>query len=193
MLPGNSNENSFRDWLDRFEKGDGSAADEVVGVYYERLVRLAQRRLSNLPPQIADDEGAVISALRSFFSGVQSGQFSKVKEQEDLWRILATITARKAIRQLRSHWKQSGERQRVNRENDVKYLLSRNPSPEDEAMMIDQCQARLDSLGDPTLQKIACMRLEGFSTQEIADRLAVHVRSVQRKLKLIETKWLESD
>ena len=98
----------YEAWRQRFEAGEESAATSLVDVFYERLVRLARKRLSGMPPQVADDEGAVISALRSFFSGIQDGQFTKIDDEHDLWRVLATITARKAVRQLRVHWKQSG-------------------------------------------------------------------------------------
>ena len=44
---------------------------------------------------MADDEGAVISALRSFFSGIDDGQFHDIDDENNLWRLLSTITARK--------------------------------------------------------------------------------------------------
>ena len=184
---------NFADWLERFERGDPSAADEVVEVFYERLVRLANRRLAGMPPQLADDEGAVVSALRSFFSGVENGQIQSLNTENDLWRVLATITARKSIRQLRSHWKQSGQADHVDRNRQVESLLSREPSPQDAAIMLDEFQHRLETLPDETLRKIALLGLEGLTPTEIAEHLAIHVRSVQRKIRLIESHWLAMD
>lgn len=181
------------DVLGRFERGDESAAEEIVEAYYERLVRLARKRLQSMPPQVADEEGAVVSALRSFFSAVQDGQFRKIHDEDDLWRLLATITARKAIRQLRVYWKQSGEANRVRREQDVQSLLSVKSSPEEEALLLEEFRHRIESLSDETLREIALMKLEGCENQEIADRLKIHVRSVQRKLKLIESQWIQSE
>lgn len=71
-------------WLERFEGNDQAAAQEIADAYHERLVRLARKRLAQLPPQVGDDEGAVISALRSFFSGVQADQFPKLLDGDDL-------------------------------------------------------------------------------------------------------------
>ncbi len=183
----------FGDWLNRFEQGDPSAAEEVVDVFYERLVRLARQRLAGMPPQVADDEGAVVSALRSFFSGIENGQIRSINTENDLWRILATITARKSIRQLRTHWKQSGQGDHVSRSRQVESLLSRDPSPQEEAIMIEEFQSRLAALDDDLLKQIAQYSLEGLGTAEIAERLSIHVRSVQRKIRLIEAKWLERD
>lgn len=181
------------DWLERLEAGDDKAVSELVGIVYQQLVGFARKKLIGMPPQVADDEGAVISALRSFFSGVQNGQFPEMQDENDLWRVLATITARKAIRQLRVHWKQSGEAGRVKRNADIDHLVSRFSSPEDNAITMDEFECRLDDLDDPLLKKIALMRLEGLETSDIADQLSIHIRSIQRKLKLIESKWLESD
>lgn len=181
------------DLLARFDQGEDSAAKEIVDAYYERLVGLARKRLGNLPPQVADEEGAVISALRSFFSAVQGGQIRQVDDEHDLWRLLAMITARKAIRQMRVYWKQSGEANRVTRDAELRSLVSTSPNPADEAMLLEECQTRLQALDDPTLEKIALMKLEGCNNQEIVDRLSIHIRSVQRKLKLIEAKWLDAE
>lgn len=71
--------------------------------------------------------------------------------------------------------------------------MAREPSPEDESILVEECQRRMESLADPTLQTIARMKLEGCENGEIASRLSIHIRSVQRKLKLIESKWLESE
>ena len=180
-------------WLERLELGDESAVNELVGIVYQQLLSFARTKLTGLPPQVADDEGAVISALRSFFSGVQNGQFPQMQDEHDLWRVLATITARKAIRQLRVHWKQSGEAGRVNRNADINHLVSRFSSPDDDAITFEEFNRRLNELDDPVLKQIAVMRLEGLESSEIAEQLSIHIRSVQRKLKLIESKWLESE
>jgi DNA-directed RNA polymerase specialized sigma24 family protein len=182
---------TINDWIERFAADDDDAATPIVDAYYDRLVRFARSRLKGLPPQVADDEGAVVSAFRSFFSGVRGRQYDRLENREDLWRVLATITARKAIAQYRRHWKQSGERDRVQHLPDFERMTSSQPTPEEVAAFLDDCRARVEGLGNETLQRIALLKLEGHATGEIAERLGVHVRSVQRKLKLIETQWMQ--
>lgn len=182
---------TINDWIERFAADDDDAATPIVDACYDRLVRFARNRLKGLPPQIADDEGAVVSAFRSFFSGVRGRQYDRLENREDLWRVLATITARKAIAQYRRHWKQSGERDHVQRVPDFERIASADPSPVEVAAFLDDCRARVDRLENETLRRIALLKLEGHTTGEIAERLGVHVRSVQRKLKLIETQWLQ--
>ncbi len=47
----------------------------------------------------------------------------------------------------------------------------------------------LDLLRDETLREIAVMRIEGYSVEEIATKLGIGMRSIERKLQLIRTKW----
>lgn len=181
------------DWIARLKSGDVVATQELVEAFYDRLVGLAKHRLGGLPPQVADEEGAVISALRSFFSGIKNGGLSQVQDNQDLWRVLATITARKAIRQWRVYQKQSGEGGKITRGIDLQNLVSRQPAPEVEAQILEEFQQRIDSLDNPVLKKIVWLKLEGLETSEIAERLSLHVRSIQRKLKLVESTWLEDN
>lgn len=180
------------DWYERYEAGDAAACDDLVDACYERLLQVARRRLNVLPPSVADAEGAVISALRSFFSGVDGQRFTRLDDRDNLWRVLATITSRKAVRQLRQHWKQSGEGDRIDRAVDVQRLLSAKPLPDDEAVFREECERCLDLLPDDRLRQVALLVLQGCDTRDISDRLAIHIRSVQRKVRLIESIWLSS-
>ena len=188
-----NNDENTTEWITRLKSGDESAMEELVDAFYDRLVRLAKHRMVGMPPQVADDEGAVISALRSFFSCIEDGQFSRVQDDHDLWRVLATITARKAIRQCRVYLKQSGEGGNIKRDFDLQNLVSREPSPEAESQMIEEFQRRIDSLEDATLRDVVFLKLEGFDAKEIAEKLSLHVRYVQRKLKLVESIWMNDN
>jgi len=48
-----------------------------------------------------------------------------------------------------------------------------------------------ESLGDDSLRRIVCLRLEGFTGEEIAEQLGCNRRTVTRKLELIRETWLE--
>ncbi len=180
------------EWIDRLARSDDRAAEQLVDRYYQKLVSVAQKKLEVMPPQVADDEGAVVSALRSFFSGVPGGQFPRLVDRDDLWRVLATITARKAIAQVRRHWKKRGEAGKMARSRDMDRLLSNDPSPDQLAEFLEECTRRIDDLKDETLREIVLLRLQGWETGEIAEKLSVHQRTIQRKLSLIQSEWLEA-
>jgi IS30 family transposase len=59
------------------------------------------------------------------------------------------------------------------------------------AQAIEECSRLLDRLQDDSLRQIACWKMEGYTNDEIAERLNVVTRTVERKLKIIRQKWTE--
>ena len=175
--------------LERLNRGEQDVSDDVFKTYYTKLIGLARRRLAVAPPQIADEEGAVISAFRSFFSGIENNDFDQIEDRHELWNILVTITVRKAIKQLRLHFKKSGEGNQIDRSANLDTVRNAEPTPERVVELLDQCEFLVAQLEDPTLRQIAVLRLQGLETREIADVVDLHQRSVQRKIALIESKW----
>lgn len=175
--------------ITRFLQGDESFADEVVELYFDRLVSLARSKLTSVPPQIADSEGAVVSALRSFFSGLHKNGFPKLNDQNELWRVLAIITVRKAVAQIRRHWKKSGEGGKVDVDAELNDLIVNAPSPDNVVALLDECEQRVESLQDDALRQVAIRILAGYDTADIANELNVNRRTVQRKLALIQKIW----
>jgi DNA-directed RNA polymerase specialized sigma24 family protein len=57
--------------------------------------------------------------------------------------------------------------------------------------MAEESQRLLGSLGDTELESVALWKMEGFTNQEIAGKLACGLRSVERKLRLIRTIWAQ--
>jgi DNA-directed RNA polymerase specialized sigma24 family protein len=55
------------------------------------------------------------------------------------------------------------------------------------------CRRLLEKLGDPQLRQVAVAKMEGFSNQEIAQRLDCALRTVERRLKLIRDEWKEDN
>lgn len=62
----------------------------------------------------------------------------------------------------------------------------------DPAMLAEfqnSCENLLDQLDDSMLQTVALLRLEGYSVDEIAERIGCAKRSVERRLNLIRSIW----
>lgn len=172
-------------------EGDENEAQRLFDQYYVQLVDVAKRKMRAIPSQVADDEGAVISAFRSFFSGVRGGQFPNLDSRDDLWRVLATLTARKSVAQIRHHWRKRGEADNVHEPDAVNVLRSTEPTADEATAFLEDVQTRIDQLSDDRMREIVLMRLEGWATDEIAEELNVHRRTVQRKLSLVERTWCE--
>ncbi|MBM4076670.1 MAG: hypothetical protein FJ267_13655, partial [Planctomycetes bacterium] len=71
-------------------------------------------------------------------------------------------------------------------------ILSREPTPEFAAEVADQLDLllkELDKTGDLNLRRVALMRMNGFSTSEVAEELRCVRRTVERKMTLIARIW----
>jgi DNA-directed RNA polymerase specialized sigma24 family protein len=58
-------------------------------------------------------------------------------------------------------------------------------------MVAEEFQRLLDALEDDGLRDVAVRRMEGYTCDEIADRLGCARRTVARRLDLIRKTWLE--
>jgi DNA-directed RNA polymerase specialized sigma24 family protein len=60
-------------------------------------------------------------------------------------------------------------------------------------MMAEECRRLLDGLGDDALREVAVARMEGYTNDEIADRLGCARRTVARRLDLIRKTWMTEE
>jgi DNA-directed RNA polymerase specialized sigma24 family protein len=190
-------------WLGDLKEGDPRAAQRLWQRYFERLARLARRKLhqAHRPPAVADEEDAALSAFDSFCRGLAAGRFPRLDDRDDLWRLLVALTERKATDQLRHAGRRKRGSGRVHREADLiangsaagsgslDRLVGPEPSPEFAALVAEQYRLLFNVLGDDELCQIAAWKLEGYTTEEIAAKLGCACRTVARRLGLIRTLW----
>ncbi len=186
--------------------GDHAAAQVLWERYFDQLVRLARRKLASArrPGADADEEDAALSAFDSFCAGLAGGRFPRLEDRDSLWRLLVVITARKASAQLdrQRALKRGGDRYRVEAaasndqssfDDPLMAIAAREPSPEFAAMIADQTSFLLDQLEDDALRQIAIWRMEGYTVDEIGERLGCAKRTVARRLDLIRQIWSKDD
>ena len=193
---------SVTHWLGALKGGDAAAAQRLWERYFDRLVRLARAKLGAMPRGAADEEDVALSAFHSFCQGAARGRFPRLDDRDNLWRLLVTITARKALDQVRrqARQKRGGGRVLVGSaqaggEDDtdgagLDQVVGQEPTPQFAAMVADECRRLLAALDDETLRQIALLRMEGYSDEEIAARVDCSLRTVSRKLALIRKAWL---
>jgi DNA-directed RNA polymerase specialized sigma24 family protein len=183
-------------WLDGVKAGDDLAIQKLWDRYFQRLVRVAAKRLPGRARRDIDEEDVALSAFHAFCDNAGRGKFPWLSGRDDLWRLLVVITARKVvgiIRQRASQKRGGGnvvgesallEGPDANGEG-LSELLGREPSPELAAQLADDFARLLESLGDRGLRSVALMRFEGRNAGEIAQRMGISPRTVERKLHLI--------
>ena len=193
---------SVSHWIGELKVGDAEAAQNLWERYFDALVRLARAKLRAMPRRESDEEDIALSAFHSFCEGAAHGRFPRLDDRYGLWRLLVTITVRKALDQSerQGRKKRGGDRVRVElvelgrdpeaRGDGLEQVVGREPTPAFAAMIADECRRLLESLGDETLRRIALLRMEGYSDPEIAANLGCGLRTVGRKLELIRKAWL---
>ena len=196
-----STEGSVTRLIDAMAGDDvNTAAAKLWQCYFDRLVRLAHARLKAAPRGAADEEDVALSAFNSFCRGAMQGRFPGLGDRSDLWRLLVTITLRKASDHLRRECcqRRGGGRivgeaalNAVNPEAGrwLEQVVGREPTPTFVAQVVDECRRLLDSLGDEGLRMVVLLRMEGYSNDQIAERLGYGLRSVERKLERIRKRW----
>jgi len=71
----------------------------------------------------------------------------------------------------------------------LEQVLSREPDPAFAAQAAEEHLTPLDRLRDGELKAVALWRMEGYSVEEIAQRLGCVVRSIKRKVRVIRDFW----
>jgi DNA-directed RNA polymerase specialized sigma24 family protein len=183
-------------WIAELKAGNAVAAQRLWENYFEKLTRLARLRLLGFPPAAADEEDVALSAFDSFCRGVARSQFPRLLDRGDLWQLLLLLTARKAYRLIRHERRQKRGGGAVrhlsaleDEQSGVAEVIGREPTPDFAAQVAEECRRRLEALADSDLQTVALAKMEGYSNAEIADRLGVVERTVERRLGLIRRLW----
>jgi RNA polymerase sigma factor (sigma-70 family) len=178
-------------WLEQVKEGDRAGVQQLLDRYFHRLVGLARSRFQGRPDLIDFDEDVALSAFSSLCLGAERGRFPDLIDRDDLWRLLAVMTIRKAIDVQRRRSRALEASSGGEGEPNLEQLLSDEPPPELAAEMADEYQRLLGRLDDGELRSIALWKVEGLTNEEIADRLGCVERTVERKLQRIRILWAE--
>ncbi len=188
-------------WLRQLEAGDEDAARLLWERYYHELVELARARFGATPRRVADEEDVALSVLRCLYEGAARGQFAELVNRGELWQLLAAITGRKVIDQQRrlNQQKRGGGWVRgdsvVHGNDDDRSSVGFDQfggeaaTPEMLAIAAEEFQRLMALLDDDRLRQIAQCKLEGYTNEEIGQRLGLACRSIERKLQRIRQVW----
>ncbi|KAA5543036.1 RNA polymerase subunit sigma-70 [Roseiconus nitratireducens] len=201
MHPSEGNpEDSVTAWIGDLKAGQDDATQKIWERYFARLVRVAARRMGSAPRRIADEEDVAVSVFDSLCRGAAEGRFQQLQNRDDLWKLLTAIAGMKAVDQIRRQTAQKRGGESVRGESVFEGsgdrpirsfgdLVHGEPTADFLAVMEEQQQKMFELLPDDSQRQVATLRFEGYSNQEIAERLDISLRSVERKLKVIREIW----
>lgn len=172
---------------------DAAALGEIWRRFFPRMAGLARQTLSRLPHSAADAEDVAQSAFISFWKALEAQHNLAFGDRNDLWNLLGVITVRKARRQARreSAQKRGGGKTYTdsgvtgNGQTSLLDLALAEISPPDFDLF---CEEMLLVLDEET-RAVAILRLQGFSSSEIASRMDCTPRTIQRALTTARERW----
>lgn len=191
-----SNQSTVSTWLLRLKgQSDDLSAQKLWDSVSPRIQVLARRLIQRFGSDAAFDEDDVtVSVFTSLYSGLNTQQFPNLQDSEGLWKLLTLMTVRKVNdhTKLRRAIKRNGLTESESlAASKIDRCADGQPEPSVEVMMADQCRAMLSQLNDPVLEKIVLLKLDGYTNEEIAERLQYSRRTIQRMLNLVRDVWGE--
>ncbi|MCS7469441.1 ECF-type sigma factor [Stieleria sp. ICT_E10.1] len=192
-------------WITGAELGDQDSIARLWEHCLPRLLAYSRTKLPDHLRRILDEEDVALSAFKSFCLRAADGTLGEITGQDELWKLLYCITSRKANGYIRHQSREKRGAGRVGGESaflkqgenesigGIDQVVDGSASPAMLAEFENSCRHRLDQLDDSILQTVALLRLEGYSVDEIAQRLGCAKRSIERRLNLIRAIWQSDD
>lgn len=178
-----------RDLISEFKAGSESAARELFDKYCERLMKLARRRIGHRMASRIDPEDVLQSAFRTFFNRVRNDEFT-FEQEDDLFKLLVRLTVHKTLRQIAHHRAQKRNpeleaAQGSDAQEMLQQISAAEPGPEVEVALIEEFENFMRQL-QPLDREVLGLKLQGYSTVEIAEKLGSYDRKIRRVLERIE-------
>jgi DNA-directed RNA polymerase specialized sigma24 family protein len=189
---------SITTWLEQLKRGDSEAAARLWDCYLRRLLGLARARLAPLRRQAtADEEDVALSAFFDFCRAVRAAGYAGLRGRDDLWRVLAAFVVNKAkalVDRERAAKRGGGPvrgdsafgsaDERSSGPQGFDRVESREADPALAAEVAEKFARFFAGLGEQEAE-IAGLRMEGHSTEEIAERVGFAPATVRRRLAVI--------
>ena len=189
-------------FLQQLQEGNRDGTDKLWNHFYTRLVTLARKKLDGRV-RVVDGEDVALRALDECFRQLEEGRYPSIKDRDNLWALLATITERKALNANRDELcdkrgggKVRGESVFLRQDDSIcigaDAIPGQEPTPQLVAEFAEEFEKRLSQLNEKE-REVALHKLKGLKNREIAEQLDCSIASVERKLNLIRSKWDDAD
>lgn len=204
-----SSDHSVTIWIEKLQNGDPLAQDFIWERYAEQINRLARRFLSGVQRRDSDEEDITIQVLDNLYRIFENGGFQNVKNRKQLWAVMLGMTRNKAAETARSKKAKKRGEGRVRGEsvfekssapgNGIEHAALDDKTPDSKVFEAEQMAEMIDMLGSDELRQVVLLRMAGYTNEEIAQRLNVSERTVERKFERVrevlqlDSKWFFDD
>lgn len=181
-----ANSHPLSEWIAQAKAGDVEAARKLWTPCFELLLRIARRSLNLGLTTVADEEDVALDAFFDVWRGITGQHFAELQNRRDLWCLLWKIAKRKAI----DHHRVFTRRGRIPHALPADVLDGFSGNGEDDAIVTCLSQDLYNCLPE-SLQPVAALLLSGATNQQIAAKMNISVRMLQRRCALIESRWVK--
>ena len=185
---------SITRWIDLFRIGNAEAAEQIWNRYFISIVSVARAKLGMIPSGTLDAEDIALSAFHTLYRAASANQLPDMQDRGGLWQSLILITAGKVLDAKRREFSQKRGGTAIEKTpvHLVDLIQEDEQDPALAALFTEQFESLLNLLEERELQEIAILKLEGFTNDEIANRLDCGERTVKRRLAVIRRIWEEN-
>lgn len=188
---------SVRWLLDGLKANESTAQRAAWNRYFAELARVARRRLerAGAARRVADEDDIVVSVFDSLFERLRQGEFGQISDELELWKLLLTLTDRKALNQGRRQRAQKRGGAHVRGDSVFAGTAGDGRTGLEQVAFVEPTNAEADAFiasireclegVDGELSQIGELRLCGFTNEEIAARQNCSLATVERRLKLL--------
>jgi RNA polymerase sigma factor (sigma-70 family) len=186
-------QSSVSDWIDAEVHGL-DASRKLWERYIDQVVAACDSRLKGNLRRTLTAEDLAQEVFQDFFLGLRSRSFARLRNRDDLIRVLTMLVERITVDHQRRHHSLKRGAGRVAAFSELstnttemlnhEVLQPRlsDKGPADEAALRQLLLSLSPELTDPALQDLVCDRIMGHTLEEIAERNELSQRTVMRKL-----------
>jgi RNA polymerase sigma factor (sigma-70 family) len=177
--------NQFEMLMERVRDGDEQAAEQVCREYTSHVIRVVRRRLPQKMRRRLDS-GDVLQAVWASFFAIPAERFT-FRTPKQLIEFLGRVAHNKVVDETRRCLgtdKRQLQRERRLEDAECNELLGdpRQPTPS-KAILVEECWQELLRDQPSLVKDLLVLKRLGFTHDEIAGRLGLHAKTIQRRLR----------
>jgi len=174
--------------IDRLSRGEPEAIRWLWGQANERLLPYVRSKVKSIGDRALDAEDVLIAVFSRLCSSLQKNAFANLQAMDDLWTVLMVLTKRQLATEARRQTatKRGG---RMTRRSWSAAHDTHRASATATFVYRDTLSQAIADLGVDELREVALLRIEGHDNSEIAARLNVSLRTVERRISIIRERW----
>lgn len=172
----------------RLRSGEDQAATEFYERYVKRVFGLVHQQMADHLRASIQPEDIVQSVFKSIFRGLTTGDYN-APQSGSLWQLVAIVAVHKVRRNARRRMAGKRDERRTQSLDALENSDATSGStPEEFEVAIREA---IDGL-KPLEQEVVMLRVQGYSVEEISDKLQRSRRGIERNLHAIREKLIQS-